>query len=137
MHSITEFSRYPKGLRIFIFMPQRQRMQPNFMNDSKRTLAHTKLLNTRTHNSNNHILQYLYSNSARNWPISYISSMTNFDHFIDSQKSVLSLLSNFVHFIHLYMNPLPTYNHASADGNLQEFRKIHRKTPVLVSFLIK
>ena len=48
-----------------------------------------------------------YSNSARNWPISYISSIKNFVHFTDPKKSVLGLLSNFVHFIHPYMNPLP------------------------------
>ena len=33
--------------------------------------------------------------------------MTNFVHFTDLPKSVLGLLSNFVHFIHPYMNPLP------------------------------
>ena len=34
-------------------------------------------------------------------------STTNFAHFTEPQKSVLGLLSNFVHFIHPYMNPLP------------------------------
>ena len=94
-------------LRIFSFIPQRQRMQPNFMNDSIRTFIHTKQLSTHTHNPNKQILQYSYSNSARNWPISCISFITNFVHFIDPQKSALSLLSNFVHFIHSYINPPP------------------------------
>ena len=110
-------------------------MQPNFMNDSIRTFIHTKQVNTHTHNPNNQnndinvdftintkfmllqlttettqILQYSYLNSARNWPISYISSITNFVHLTDPQKSVLGLLSNFVHFIHPYMNPLPEQN---------------------------
>ena len=93
-------------LTIFSFIRQLQRIQPNFMDDSIRTLIHNKQLNTHTQ-PDNQILQYSYSNSARNWPISYISSITNFVHFIDPQKSALSLLSNFVHFIHPYMNPLP------------------------------
>ena len=33
-------------LRIFSFIPQQQRIQPNFMNDSIRTFIHTKQLNT-------------------------------------------------------------------------------------------
>ena len=35
-------------LRIFTFIPQRQRIKPNFMNDSIRTFIHTKLLNIQT-----------------------------------------------------------------------------------------
>ena len=96
-------------LRIFSFIPQRQRIQANFMNDSIRIFIHTKQLNTHTHSPGNQILQYSFSNSARNWPISYISSITNFVHFIDPHKSVLGLLSNFVHFIQPYMNPLPKW----------------------------
>ena len=33
-------------LGIFYFIPQQQRIQPNFMNDSIRTFIHTKQLNT-------------------------------------------------------------------------------------------
>ena len=99
----TKHNRDITKLRIFSFIPQRQRIQPNFMNDSIRTFIHTKQLNN-THNLNNQILQYSYSNSARNWPISYISFITNFVYFIDPQKYVLSLLSSFVHFIHPYMS---------------------------------
>ena len=69
---------------------------------------HTYQTTKHTHNPNNQILQYSYSNSAKNWPISHISSITNFVQFIDPQKSVLSLLSNFVHFIHPYKNALPS-----------------------------
>ena len=42
-------SKYNGGnakLRIFSFIPQQQRIQPNFMNDSMRTFIHTKQLNT-------------------------------------------------------------------------------------------
>ena len=101
------------------------------MNDSIRPFIHTKQLNTRTTRTTKtttstwvslvtkvyalttettQILQYLYSNSPRNWPISYISSITKFVHFTDTQKSALGLLSNFLHFIHPYMNPLPLQN---------------------------
>ena len=33
-------------LRIFSSIPQKQRIQPNFMNDSIRTFMHTKQVNT-------------------------------------------------------------------------------------------
>ena len=33
-------------LRIFFFIPQQQRIKPNFMNDSIRTFIYTKQLNT-------------------------------------------------------------------------------------------
>ena len=51
-------------LRIFSFIPQRQRIQPNVMNDSLKIFIHTKQLNT--HNPGNQILQYSFSNFARN-----------------------------------------------------------------------
>ena len=35
-------------LRMFSFIPQQQRIQPSFMNDSMRTFMHTKQLNTNT-----------------------------------------------------------------------------------------
>ena len=35
-------------LRMFSFIPQRQRIQPNFMNDSMRIFIHIKQLNTHT-----------------------------------------------------------------------------------------
>ena len=44
-------------------------------------------------------------------PILHNSSTTNFAHFIDPKKPVFGFLSNFVHFIHLYMNPLPQNKH--------------------------
>ena len=90
-------------LRIFSFIAQRQRIQPNFMNYSIRTFIHTKQLNTHTQPEQPNSAVFIF-----NGPISNISSITNFVHFIDPQKSVLSLLNNFVHFIHPYMNLLPT-----------------------------
>ena len=33
-------------LKVFSFIPQQQRIQPNFMNDSIRTFIHTKQRNT-------------------------------------------------------------------------------------------
>ena len=42
----TKHNRDITKLRIFSFIPQRQRIQPNFMNDSIRTFIHTKQLNT-------------------------------------------------------------------------------------------
>ena len=41
-----------------------------------------------------------YSNFAINQLISYISSITNFVHSIDTQNFVLGLLGNLAHFIH-------------------------------------
>ena len=78
-------------LIIFSFIPQLQRIQPNFMNDSIKTFhTYQTTKHKNTHNPNNQILQYSYSNSARNWPISYISSITNFVHFIDPQNLYLA-----------------------------------------------
>ena len=64
----TKHNRDNAKLTIFSFIPQRERIQPDFMDDSIRTFIHTKQLNihTHTHNPNNQILQYSYSNYARN-----------------------------------------------------------------------
>ena len=116
-----------KKIRIFSFIPQRQCKQPNFMKDSIRIFIHAKQPNIEiqleqpknvinvgfTTNKNAvtteimQILEYSYSNFAIDQPISYISSITNFVHFIDPQNSVIGLLSKFVHFIHPCMNSLP------------------------------
>ena len=50
------------------------------------------------------IVEYSYSNFAINQLIWYISSITNFAHFIDPQNFVLGLRSSFVYFIHPYIN---------------------------------
>ena len=90
----TKHNRGNPKLRIFSFILQRQCTQPNFMNGSIRTFIHTKQLNTHTHahthNSNNQILQFSHSNSPRNWPILYISSFTNFVHFITPKNLYLA-----------------------------------------------
>ena len=88
-------------LRIFSFIPQRQRIQPKFMNDRIKTFIHTKQLNTHTHTTRTtkfcsihiqtpqeigrfrtfHPSQILYiSSTPKNlyltcWAISYISSI--------------------------------------------------------------
>ena len=61
-----------RKLRIFSFILQRQRIQPNFMNDSIKNVIHTKQLNTHTQPEQPNSAAF-YSNSARNWLISYIS----------------------------------------------------------------
>ena len=86
-------------LRIFSFIPQRQRIKTNFMNDSIRTFIHTIQLNTHTTRTTKFCSIHIQT-PHKNWPVSYISSITILVHFIDSQKSVLCLLSSFIHFIH-------------------------------------
>ena len=101
------------------------------MNDTIRTFMHIKQTNIQTqpeqpkqrHQRGIHyehkvypfttektpIQEYSYSKFALNWPILYISSITNFALFIYSQNIyILGLLNNFVNFIHPYINPLPS-----------------------------
>ena len=128
----TKYNKDNAKLRIFSFIPQRQRIQPNFMNytyqPTKETNANwTSKTTTSTclsaltqslcfynwDNANTvtteatQILEYLYSNFTINQPISYISSITNL--YTSSSPKILYVAwwTNFVHSIHPYMNPLP------------------------------
>ena len=128
----TKYNKDNAKLRIFSFIPQRQRIQPNFMNytyqPTKETNANwTSKTTTSTclsaltqslcfynwDNANSvtteamQILEYLYSNFTINQPISYISSITNL--YTSSSPKILYVAwwTNFVHSIHPYMNPLP------------------------------
>ena len=112
-------------LKIFSSMPQQQRIQPNFMNDSIRTFIHTKQLNTRTTRTTKTTMSTWISLETKIYAllrqrkfcsihIQTLQEIGRFrtfhpsqTHFIEPKKSVLGLLSNFVHFIHPYMNPLP------------------------------
>ena len=80
-----------RKLRIFSFIPQQQRLQPNFMIHTNQTTKHTnttRTTKTTTSTLVSPLMQSLFSynwgnaNSevfifAINWPISYISSITN------------------------------------------------------------
>ena len=99
----TKHNRGNTKLRIFSFIPQRQRIQPNFMNHKYQT---TKQTNTTRTTKTTTPTRVSCSNFGINLPISY-----NFVHFIDPQKLVLGLMSDFVHFIHPYTNPLPKFRY--------------------------
>ena len=110
-------------LRIFPFISQRQRIQPNFINHTYQTTKHTNTTRTTKTTTSTWVspltqsLCFYNCDNANSGvfifklrkyrPIPDTSSITNFIHFIVPQISVLDLLNNFVHFIHPYMNPLP------------------------------
>ena len=112
-------------LRIFSFIPQRQRLQPNFMNHTFQTTNQTnKTRTTKTttstwvppltqdlcsynrYNANSRIFIFKLRNKSTNF-VHFIHHQ--FVHFIDPQKPVQGLMNNFVHSIHSYMNPSPSY----------------------------
>ena len=110
-------------LRIFSFIPQRQRIQPNFMNHTYQTTKHTnttRTTKTTTSTLVSPLTQSLCSYNRGNANLGVFifklhNKLSNFVHFIHHQfkqfinpeKPVRSLMNNFVHFIHPYMNPLP------------------------------
>ena len=108
------------NLRIFSFIPQRQPIQPNFMNrTANRTYQTTKLKNITTSTWVSPLTQSLCSYNWNNadsgvFIFKLRNKSTNFEHFIhlqfaqfiDPEKPVRGLMDNFVHFIHPYMNPL-------------------------------
>ena len=115
-------------LRIFSFIPQRRRIQPNFMNHTYQTTNQTNTTQTTKTTTSTWVSPLTQSLCSYNWdnansgvfiltfqPISKNLYSINFVHFIhhqfvhfiDPEKSVHSLMKNFVHFIHPYINPLP------------------------------
>ena len=115
-------------LRIFSFIQQWQRIQPNFMNDSIGTFIHTKQHNTRTTRTTKTttsawvslVIQSLCSHNWHNasFAVSIFKlhkNLPDFAYFIHhkfctlhlSPKICTHLAEQFVHFIHPYMNPLP------------------------------
>ena len=116
-------------LRIFSFIPQRRRIQPNFMNHTYQTTNQTNTTQTTKTTTSTWVSPLTQSLCSYNWdnansgvfiltfqPISknlYSANFVHFIHhqfvhFIDPEKSVRGLMNNFVHFIHPCMNPLPT-----------------------------
>ena len=119
----TKYNGDNPKLSIFLFIPQRRRIQPNFMNHTYQTTTQTTKTTTSTW-----VSPLTQSLCSYNWdnanfgvfilsfqPISKNSYSTNlvhfihhqFVHFIDPEKPVRGLMNNFIHFIHPYMNPLP------------------------------
>ena len=82
-------------------------MKPNFMNDSIRTFIHTKQLNTHTHTQPEQLNCAVFMLKLGN-KLAYFLDFIHYKlcAFHQSQKCVLSLLSNFLYFMHPYMNPL-------------------------------
>ena len=110
-------------LRIFSFIPQRQRIQPRFMNHTYQTTKHTNttrrtktttstlvspltqsLCSYKRGNANSGVFIFKLRNKFSNF-VHFIHHQ--FEQFINHEKPVRSLMNNFVHFIHPYMNPLP------------------------------
>ena len=69
----TKHSRDNPKLRIFSFIPQRERIQPNLLNH---TYKSTKQRNTTRTTKTTTSTRVLYSNFAISLPVSYISSIT-------------------------------------------------------------
>ena len=124
----TKHNRDNSKLRIFSFIPQRRRIQSNFMNHTYQTTNQTHKTQTSKTTISTWVSSLTQSLCSYNWdnansgvfiltlqPISKNSYSTNFVHFIhhqfvhfiDPEKPVRDLMNNFVHFIHPYMNPLP------------------------------
>ena len=116
-------------LKTFSFIPQRRRIQPNFMNHTYQTTNQTNTTQTTKTTTSTWVSPLTQSLCSYNWdnansgvfiltfqPISknlYSANFVHFIHhqfvhFIDPEKSVRGLMNNFVHFIHPCMNPLPT-----------------------------
>ena len=116
------------NLKLRIFIPQRRRIQPNFMNHTQQTTNQTNTTQTTKTTTSTWVLPLTQSLCSYYWdnansgvfifkfqPISRNSYSNNFVHFIhhqfvhfiDPEKPVHVLMKNFVHLIHPYMNPLP------------------------------
>ena len=110
-------------LRIFSFIPQRQRIQPNFMNHTYQTTKHTNTTQTtktttstfvspltqslcsyNLGNENSRVFIFTLCNKSANL-VHFMHHL--FVQFIDPEKLVPGLMNNFVHSIHPYINPLP------------------------------
>ena len=101
-------------LRIFSFIPQRQRIQPNFLNHTYQITKHTNTTRTTKTTTSawvSPLTQNICSYNGDNansgvfiFKLSY-NPVQTFVQFIDPEKPVLGLMNNFVHFIHPYMNP--------------------------------
>ena len=102
-------------LRIFSFIPQQERIQPNFRNRTYRTAKHTNTTRTTKTTTSTWVsaltpslcsynwettktLEHSYSNFAINRPISYISSTVH-----QSRKTYMWLQEQFRTF-HLYLH---------------------------------
>ena len=110
-------------LRIFSFVPQRQPIQPNFMNHTYQTTKHTNTTQTTKTTTSTLVSQLTQCLSSYNWDNANsrvfifelrnkLASFVHFIHhqfvqFIDAEKPVRGLINNFVHFIHPYMIPFP------------------------------
>ena len=124
----TKHNRDNPKLRIFSFIPQRRRLQPNFMNHTYQTTNQTNTTQTTKTTTSTWVSPLTQSLCSYNWesansgvfiltfqPISKNSYSTSFVHFIrhqflhfiDPQKYVRGLMNNFVRFIHPNINPLP------------------------------
>ena len=120
-------------LQIFSLISQRQRIQSNFMNHtyqtSKQTNKQTNTTQTTKTTTSTWVLPLTqslcsyYSDNANSgvFTFRFCNKSINFVHFIyhqfvpfiNAKILVRSLMNNFVHFIHPYMNPLPNYNTCS------------------------
>ena len=89
-------------LRIFFFIPQWQRIQPNFM---YHTYQATKQTNTNRKTNTTAPSRVSYSNFSISLFVHFIHHQ--FVHLINPSKPVSGLMNSLVHFIHLYMNLLP------------------------------
>ena len=119
----TKHNRDNAKLRIFSFIPQWQRIQPNFMNHTYQTTTDTNTTQiTKTMTSllvsplTQSLCCYNWDNvnsrvfifKLRNKSTSFVHFIHHqFVHFIDPEKPVGGLMNNVTHFIHLYMNLLP------------------------------
>ena len=109
-------------LRIFSFIPQRQRIQPNFMNHTYQTTKHTNTTRTTKTTTSTLVSPLTQSLCSYNWGnansgvfiFKLRNKLTNFVHFIhhqfvhfiDSKKPVRDLINNLTHFTQPNMNPL-------------------------------
>ena len=144
----TKHNGYNPKLRIFI--PQRRRDQPNFMNHTKQTTYQTNTTRTtktttsawvlpltqsfcsyNSDNVNSGVFIFKFQAISKN---SYSNNFVHFSHhqfaenFIDPEKRVRGLINNFVHFIHPYMNPLPLLEVFYKTAVLENFAMFTRRT---------
>ena len=113
-------------LRIFSFILQRQRIQPNITNHTNQTTKHTNtnwttkttistwvspltqsLCSCNWDNTNSGVFIFKLRNKSTNF-VHFIHHQ--FVHFIDPEKSVHGLMNSFVRFIHTYLNLLPDWS---------------------------
>ena len=126
----TKYNGDSPKLRIFSFLPEQRRIQPNFMNHTYQTTNQRNTTQTTKTTTSTWVSPPKQSLCSYNWdsansgvfifkfqPNSKKSYSTNFVHFIlqqfvhfiNPEKPVRHLMNNFVHFIHPYMNPSPKH----------------------------